>query len=63
MKCMYIYKNYLKSRGWLNIKKIIGIGFNYDNPYRDIVTTIEDFDLTDVDVDPAIVDIWNEVGK
>jgi hypothetical protein len=46
-----------------SIKKIIGIGFNYDNPYRDIVTTIEDFDLSDVEADSAIVDIWTEVGK
>lgn len=44
------------------IEKVIGIGFNYENPYRDIVTTIEDFTITDVEADIAIIDIWNEVG-
>jgi len=44
------------------IEKVIGIGFNYENPYRDIVTTIEDFTVTDVEADKAIIDIWNEVG-
>lgn len=45
-----------------SIKKIIGIGFNYDNPYRDIVTDIENFTATDAEVDLAISDIWKEVG-
>ena len=44
------------------VEKVIGIGFNYENPYRDIVTTIEDFTVTDVEADKAIIDIWNEVG-
>lgn len=45
-----------------SIKEIIGIGFNYDNPYRDIVTDIENFTATDAEVDLAISDIWKEVG-
>lgn len=44
------------------IEKVIGIGFNYDNPYRDIVTTIEEFTVTDAEADAAITSIWSEVG-
>lgn len=45
-----------------SISKITGIGYNYENPYRDIVSSVEGFDITDAEADSAITDIWNEVG-
>lgn len=44
------------------IFKIVGVGFNYDNPYQDIITTAPDAALTDSSVDADIKSIWNGVG-
>jgi len=46
----------------LKIYKIVGVGFNYDNPYQDIITTAPDAALTDSVVDSDITSIWNGVG-
>lgn len=50
------------SIGPAKIYKIIGIGYNYDNPYRDIVSSVEEFNLTDAEADSDITDVWSEVG-
>jgi hypothetical protein len=49
---------------WKNprVCKIVGVGYNYDNPYQDIITTSPDAALTDMQVDSDITSIWNGVG-
>lgn len=56
--------NSISVLGWENpaITKIDGIGYNYENPYRDVVSSVEEFTLADIEVDSAIIKIWNEVG-
>ncbi len=44
------------------IHKIEGIGYNYDNPYQDVITTVDEFTLTDTEIDSDIMSIWNGVG-
>lgn len=50
--------------GWASpsIRKIHGIGYNYQNPYQDIITTSPDAALTDAQVDTDITGIWSGVG-
>ncbi|AGF59624.1 hypothetical protein B0P06_006101 [Clostridium saccharoperbutylacetonicum] len=42
--------------------KITATGFDYDNPYQDIITTAPDAALTDSAVDSDITSIWSGVG-
>jgi cell division protein FtsL len=50
--------------GWLNpiIYKIEGIGYTYENPYQDVITTIDEFTVADSTIDSDINSVWNEVG-
>jgi hypothetical protein len=50
--------------GWSNpiIYKIEGIGYTYENPYQDVITTIDEFTVTDSTIDSDINSVWNEVG-
>jgi hypothetical protein len=52
------------SIGWPNagIFRVDGVGYNYDNPYQDIITTSPDAALTDAQVDSDITTIWSGVG-
>lgn len=54
----------LSCTGWSNptIYKIEGIGYNYDNPYQGVITTVDEFTLTDTEIDSDIMSIWNEVS-
>lgn len=55
----------LNSVGWSNpmIYKIEGIGYSYDNPYQDIITTVNEATIKDIQADSDINDIWNEVSR
>ncbi|WP_238918155.1 hypothetical protein [Clostridium sp. YIM B02555] len=45
-----------------SITKVLGVGYSYDNPYQDIITTAPDAALTDSAVDSDITSIWSGVG-
>ncbi len=56
--------NNIGNVGWSNIQiyRIEGIGYNYENPYQDVITSVDEFTLTDTQVDSDITSIWNGVG-
>ncbi|MBC2478214.1 hypothetical protein HGI39_26795, partial [Clostridium beijerinckii] len=52
------------SSPWTNpvVTRIEGIGYTYENPYQDVITTVDEFVLTDSAVDTDINSLWSEVG-
>ncbi|AGF59622.1 uncharacterized protein (DUF427 family) [Clostridium saccharoperbutylacetonicum] len=50
--------------GWTGVKiyKIEGIGYTYENPYQDVITTVDEFIVQDSIVDADINSVWSEVG-
>ncbi|WP_459482559.1 hypothetical protein [Clostridium saccharoperbutylacetonicum] len=52
------------SSPWTNpvVTRIEGIGYSYENPYQDVITTVDEFVLSDSAVDTDINSLWSEVG-
>ena len=56
-----LYLKAMSSSGWLSasITKITGIGYNYENPYRDMVSNVN-IDTTDAEMTTSINTIWGD---
>ena len=49
----------------LEIYKIVGYGFNYDNPYKDLISSggnvdIDEFEFTDEEIENNLAGIWGD---